>query len=129
MADRKKILVVDDEPDMVTWLTTFLEDNGFATIAAYNGIEGFEKAKTDQPDLITLDMSMDKDSGVKMLRNVQETRETSKIPVIMITGVSGELRRFIDRSKKLQPPAGFFEKPIDREELIKAIKKILGEST
>ena len=46
-----KILVVDDEQDMVTWLTTFFEDNGFETVVAYNGVEAFEKAKSEKPDL------------------------------------------------------------------------------
>ena len=72
MADAKNILVVDDEEDMVTWLTTLLEDNGYRTTAAYNGVEAFEKAKSERPDLITLDISMDKESGVKTLRHLQE---------------------------------------------------------
>ncbi|MBD3170468.1 MAG: response regulator [candidate division Zixibacteria bacterium] len=124
MADKKKILVVDDEPDMVTWLTAFLEDNGYETISAANGIEGFDKAKKESPDLITLDVSMDKQSGVKTLKVLQESEETSNIPVIMITGVSSDIKRFIEREKRLNFPQAFLEKPVDRDELLKKVKEL-----
>jgi len=95
----KKILIVEDEPDQRTWLETFFADNDYETISAEDGQIGFEKAKSEKPDLITLDISMDNESGIKMFRNVQETPETSAIPVIMITGVSVML--FSKRSKNL----------------------------
>jgi CheY-like chemotaxis protein len=125
MANSKKILVVDDEEDMVTWLTTLLEDNGYSTIAAYNGAEGFEKAKTEKPDLITLDISMDKESGVKTLRHLQEDELTSGIPVIIVTGVATEIKQFIERQKHVRPPAGFMEKPIEKDELLKTVAKLV----
>ena len=124
MAEAKKILVVDDEEDMVIWLTTLLEDNGYDTIFAYDGIEAFRKAKSERPDLITLDISMDRESGVKTLRHLQEDLETSVIPVIMVTGVSTDVRQFIARHKKIQPPAAFMEKPIDKLELLNTIKSL-----
>ncbi|MFH2056993.1 MAG: response regulator, partial [bacterium] len=68
MSEAKKILVIDDEPDMVEWMTTFLEDNGYSTIYANDGFAGFDKAKQEQPDLITLDISMDNESGIKCYR-------------------------------------------------------------
>ena len=125
MAEAKKILVVDDEEDMVIWLTTLLEDNGYDTIFAYDGIEAFRKAKSERPDLITLDISMDRESGVKTLRHLQEDLETSVIPVIMVTGVSTDVRQFIARHKKIQPPAAFMEKPIDKLELLNTIKSLV----
>jgi len=60
----KTILVVDDEPDVVAYLRTFLEDHGFYVVFAENGRTGFEKAKTENPDLITLDITMPEESGV-----------------------------------------------------------------
>ena len=124
MADKKKILIVDDEPDMVIWLKTFLEDNGFDTISAIDGIECFEKAKFEHPDLITLDISMDRQSGMKTLKELQEAGETSDIPIVIITGVSSDLKRFIERSKHIEFPAAFLEKPVDRDELLKTVTKL-----
>ena len=128
MINKKKILVVDDEADMVTWLEAFFQDNGFDTISASNGTEGVQKAIQEKPDLITLDVSMDRESGVKALHRLQEAPETSLIPVVIITGVSGDLRRFIDHNKKLKPPAAFLEKPVDRDELLAKVSKVLGIS-
>ena len=125
MANNKKILVVDDEQDMVTWITTLLEDNGYATMAAYNGAEAFELAKTQRPDLITLDVSMDKESGVKTLRRLQEDSSTANIPVIMVTGVSPDVKQFIERNKRVQPPAAFLEKPIEKDELLKTVADLI----
>ena len=126
MADSKKILVVDDEEDMVVWLTTLLVDNGYSTISAYNGTEGFKKAKSEKPDLITLDVSMDQESGVKTLRHLQEDPDTANIPIIMVTGVSADIKQFIERHKKIQFPAAFMEKPIDKNELINTVRKLIG---
>jgi len=123
MGDSKKILIVDDEPDMVQWLKTFFEDNGYTTVVAYDGFEGFDKAKNEHPDLITLDITMERESGIKMYRNLHDTSETSKIPVIIISGVSPELKNFISRRKQVDPPYGYFEKPVEREELLKKIRE------
>jgi len=126
MADMKKILVVDDEPDMVEWLTTFFQDNGYGTSFAYDGFSGFEKVKSEKPDLITLDISMEKESGIKMYRKLHEDKETSKIPVVMLTGVSADFKRFISTRSQVPPPQAYFEKPVDRDELLKKVRELIG---
>jgi CheY-like chemotaxis protein len=126
MGDKKKILVVDDEPDIVEGFTTFFEDNGYETISASNGREAFEMAQSEQPDLITLDISMDKESGVKALGNLQKTESTAKIPIIIITGVSTDLKTFINRSKQVEFPAAFLEKPVDNDQMLKTVKELIG---
>ena len=118
MTDKKKILIVDDEPDVVRYLTVLLENNGFATVGASDGREGFEKAESEHPDLVVLDISMPKESGIKMFRNLHDTKELSKIPVIMLTGVSREFERFISTRKLVDPPAAYFEKPVNDDELV-----------
>ncbi|MEW5922452.1 MAG: response regulator [Candidatus Zixiibacteriota bacterium] len=126
MDNNKHILVVDDEPDMVEWLTTFFNDHGYRTTFAYNGFEGFEKTLAEKPDLITLDITMDKESGIKMYRKLHDSEETNKIPVIIITGVSPELKGFIERRKQVNPPAGYFEKPVEKEKLLETVRKLIG---
>lgn len=126
MADQKRILIVDDEPDMVEWLTAFFQDNGYATMFAYDGFDGFEKAESEMPDLITLDISMDKESGIKMFRKLNESEKTAKIPVIMLTGVSVDFKKFISSRKQVPPPTAYFEKPVDRDELLKKVKELIG---
>ena len=124
---QRKILVVDDEPDVVTYLGALLSDHGYAVSTAADGIEGFAAAKSEHPDLITLDITMPNESGVRMFRDLQDDPETAQIPVVIITGISLEFKRFIETRKHLRPPAGYFEKPIDRDEVLSRIRQILGE--
>ncbi len=124
---QKKILIVDDEPDVVTYLKTFLEDNGFVTIEAMNGKEGMDKAVSEKPDLITLDITMPEESGVRMFRDLQANQDTADIPVIIITGVSPEFRRFLDTRKQVRSPAGYFDKPINTGEMLAKIKEIFRD--
>ncbi|MBU0743056.1 response regulator [bacterium] len=126
MADAKKILIVDDESDVRTWLTTFFEDNGYATDTAVDGEEGFAKARAGGIDLITLDITMDNQSGVRMFRNLQKDPATDEIPVIMITGVAKEFKTFIERTKQVENPEGFFEKPVDRVALLAKVRELIG---
>ena len=122
----KKILVVEDEPDMVEWLTVFFQDHGYETVAAYDGIQGLELVQSDKPDLVTLDITMERETGLKMYRKLLEDEQLSKIPVIMITGISQDLRGFLDRKKGMRAPAGYFEKPVNKEGLLKKVKELIG---
>ena len=122
----RTILVVDDEADVLTFVTTLLEDNGFSVITAGNGKEGFAKAKSEKPDLILLDISMPEESGVRMYRNLREDKETAAIPVIMLTGVSHDFKRFIETRHQVPPPDGYFDKPPDRDQLLAKINELTG---
>ena len=122
----KTILIVDDEPDVATYLKAFFEDKGFKAITAANGKEGFEMAKGNHPDLITLDITMPEESGVRMFRELQAEETTASIPVVMITGVSRDFKKFIETRKQVHPPAAYFEKPINRDELLAKVNEILS---
>ena len=128
MNERKTILVVEDEPDEVAYLSALFADNGFDVISAGNGQKGFAKAKAHHPDLITLDISMPEESGVRMFRDLQQDPATAGIPVIMITGVTHDFKRFIETRRQVHPPAGYFDKPPDREQLLARIHEILAPS-
>jgi len=122
----RRILIVDDEPDVITYLETFFQDQGYATSSAPDGKVGFAKARSEHPDLITLDISMPEESGVKMFRQLQDDPATKDIPVIIVTGISSDFERFIRSRKQVHPPDGYFEKPIDKEALLRRIQEIFG---
>jgi len=126
MAEGKRILIIDDEEDIITYLSTFFEDNDFEVITAPNGKEGVQKAINENPDLITLDVSMPQESGVKALREIQENENTKNTPVILITGVAYDFKKFIETRKQVHPPEGYFEKPVDREKLLKKVNELLN---
>lgn len=127
MTTQRTILVVEDEPDQVAYLDTLFKDEGFAVITAENGRDGFEKAKTRHPDLITLDISMPEESGVRMFRDLQGDPATSDIPVLIITGITHDFKQFIETRKQVSPPQGYFDKPPDREKLLARINELLGK--
>jgi DNA-binding response OmpR family regulator len=122
----KKILVVDDELDVVAYVRNFLEDHGFAVISATDGKEGFAKAKAELPDLIVLDIVMPKDTGVRMYRDLYEDGETRHIPVVILTGISHEFKRFISTRRQVPAPAGYFEKPADLNKVLERVEEILS---
>ena len=128
---KKKILVIDDEPHVVTYLETLLQDNGYETIAASNGHEGMEKAKAEKPHLVCLDITMPHASGIQFYRDLKENPELQAIPVVIITAVTGYggdpdgLKKFLNTRRHLPPPEGYFPKPIDKSEFIAKIKQLL----
>ena len=126
MADKKKILVVDDELDIRTYLSTLFEDNGYATVLAQDGEDARRQVEANPPDLITLDISMPEKSGVKFYREIKEDERWKKIPVIIVTGVSGDFQKFISTRHQVPPPEGFISKPIDREEILGMVKRLTG---
>ena len=129
---RKKVLVLDDEPNVVAYLETLLQDNGYDTVAAGNGREGMEMARSEKPDLITLDISMPEESGVRFFRELKEDPDLSGIPVIIVTGVTGyggkpeDFQKFISSRKHIPAPDGFVPKPIERDELLKEVAGLLS---
>jgi len=141
----KKILIVDDEPDVTTFLRAVLEENGFSCISAKDGVEGLEALHKEQPDLVLLDLMMPKKSGITMFQELRQDSTMSNTPVVIVTGVSEvtgvDFRNFMykqplrDEKKfvettgltKYTIPDGYIEKPIDPHELIKVVKKALKE--
>ena len=130
-AKGKKILIIDDEKSIRTYLETLLQDNGYETVTANDGIEGMEKVNSEKPDLVALDISMPEQSGVRCYRDIKENSETTSLPVIIVTGVTGwggkpeEFQKFISSRKQIPPPDGFIAKPIDQEEFLAAVAKVL----
>ena len=123
---RKTVLIVEDEQDVTDFLVMVLEDNGFRAVCAVNGQEGLEKAQTEKPDLISLDINLPEKSGVKLYRELKADPELSKIPVVMVTGVPTEFERFISTRKQVPPPEGYVAKPFDGKKFMDAVRKVIG---
>jgi CheY-like chemotaxis protein len=129
--ETKRVLVVDDEPHVVIYLATLLQDNGFETAAASNGREGMEKVKAEKPHLICLDITMPEESGLRLYRELKDDPVLRAIPVVIVTAVTGYggdpdgLKKFLSARHHVPPPEGFFSKPIDRTEFIAKIKQLL----
>ncbi|WP_299980034.1 response regulator [Desulfobacula sp.] len=127
----KKVLVVDDDPDVRSFVVTVLEENQYMPLTAQDGIEGFEMIEKERPDLVILDVLMPRGSGIRLYRQLKTNENLKKIPVIMFTGIA--LRSFLKSQKALDEFKGgevpepdiYLEKPVTPEELVAAIKKKL----
>ena len=118
-----RILVVDDEPDILTFLSAVLEDNGATVVQATDGDQALDLARKEKPDLITLDISMPGRDGGQVFEALRKDPELSTVPVCIITG-KPELRRLI-YDRPVRPPEGYMDKPIKEEDLLFNVRKIL----
>jgi CheY-like chemotaxis protein len=128
----KKILVVDDEPDVVLFLSTLLRKDGYEVCEACDGVEGMKKVIEEKPDLVCLDLIMPEKTGIKMYREMRKDEQLKKVPVIMVTGIESvdrwdfkDFKTFI-HERSIPRPDGYIEKPIDKEQFLKAVKEVLG---
>jgi len=128
----KKVLIVDDDVDVRTFVSSVVEDIGYTPEIAKDGEEGIGKVKEKKPALIILDILMPKESGIKMYRTLKTDSQFSDIPVIVHSGIAK--RTFLRSQKALdefgdQPvpePEAYLEKPVEPEELGAMIKKFLS---
>ncbi len=112
----KKILVIDDDPNIVNYLVTLFEDNGYTVFSAENATKGIEIAKKEVPDLITLDIEMPDEWGPRFYRKMTLEKNLKNIPVIVISGLSG-IEHAIGKA------VATINKPFDREKLLKIVKE------
>jgi CheY-like chemotaxis protein len=127
----KKILIVEDELDMITFLSTLLEDHGYETISAVDGEEGLKKVKNEKPDLVSLDLLMPNKTGIGMFRALRKDTETVDIPVVIVTGFATDDAPRIDFKKwmserAIRPPEAYIEKPVDKDVYLDSIRKLIG---
>ncbi|MFC1662252.1 response regulator [Gemmatimonadota bacterium] len=130
--EARRILIVDDEPDVVRYLEMLLQDQGYETLGALDGREAMELARQEKPDLVILDISMPNVSGTKVYREIRTDPELASIPVIIITAIVGfdgdpyAYENFISHRRKVPPPEGYFPKPIDTKAFLAAVRELLG---
>jgi CheY-like chemotaxis protein len=120
-----KILVVDDEPDALTFIATVLEDNGAVVLQAEDGDAALTVARKEKDiHLMTLDLAMPGKSGVDVYIELREDPELRNLPVCIITG-RPEMRKLIYERKTIPPPEGYMSKPVTEKSLLTNLRKIL----
>jgi CheY-like chemotaxis protein len=117
---KKQILVVDDEKDIVEFLTQLLEDNGYEVAAAYDVVQGMEMVVKKRPDLILLDLQMPEETGTGLYRKLHNKKEYKDIPVIVISGLAGN---YLAVGKSVP----VIDKPPGEEQVLQEVAKALGE--
>jgi twitching motility two-component system response regulator PilH len=124
-----RVLVIDDEPDQTTYLSTLLQDQGWEARTANSADEGLALAQEEVPDVILLDVMMPERGGLSTLIALRKDEKTKSVPVVLVTGIQAEITHdfsaFLDRFKKHHPDA-YLEKPVDPEKLLKTLDEVCG---
>lgn len=116
---KKKVLIIDDEPDIVSYLMLVLEDHGYDVASAPDGERGLELARKEDPDLVCLDIMMPRKTGVALYQEIKTDPELKKLPCIIISAYEsaysfkGEAFRRLVQDRTIPEPLRFFEKPLD----------------
>jgi CheY-like chemotaxis protein len=117
----KKVLIVDDEEDVRTYLNSLLSNNGYDTKIAVDGEDGFQKVNEFYPDIIILDIIMPNQSGVGFYRKLKKSEAYKDIPVIFLSAVT-QYKDFFARERNSVPqPQAFIEKPFSPQDLLEKI--------
>lgn len=120
----KKVLIVDDEANVVKAISMVLKGHGYTVVDANDGLQAVSKVYEEKPDLIILDIKLPIGDGISVCENLKNSNDTKDIPVIFITGYP------TDEVRKKAFDLGavdFIPKPFDTDELLKKVKVVIGE--
>jgi CheY-like chemotaxis protein len=128
----KKVLIVDDDPDVCLFNTTVVEENGYTPLEANNGEDGLRLIREQKPDLVILDVLMPRQSGIRLYRELKTDPKLKNIQVVILSGIAK--KTFLRSQKALTEfgeapvpePKIYLEKPVGPDELAKVINQILG---
>lgn len=118
----KKILVVDDEKDIVDLITYNLEKEGFTTMRAYDGEDALEVVKSQKPDLVVLDLMLPGVRGLEVCRFIRRNRETETLPIIMLTAKGDHVDRIVGFELGADD---YITKPFNVRELIARVRAVI----
>ncbi len=122
-----KILIVDDDPDIVEAGKLVLEREGFEVEGAANKREGLQKLEDVKPDLLILDVMMEEpDDGLRMARDIRKAGHT--LPIIMLTSVNAAMGLNIDKDEEMVPVDEFQPKPVEPATLVAKVQKLLASA-
>ena len=128
MNEKRRVLVVDDEPDFAAIVQGNLEKEGFDVEVAYNGIEGMEKVNANPPDAIVLDVMMPEMDGYKMCAALKGDDRLCDIPVILLTAVASHVTstRYTHAEGMAMEADDYIAKPASAEDITKSLRRLLS---
>ena len=127
MADKSKILVVDDDPDFVEATKLILEKGGYEVDVAYDGNEGLDKVKSCRPDAIVLDVMMPEKDGYAVCKELKADDQYSDIPILLLTAVVSHISEthYTPRMGMETEADDYLDKPADPKEILNRIGNLL----
>jgi len=131
VSKKAKILLVDNDVDIVNLNKAVLENNNYEVITAFSGSEGLQKAKDDKPDLIVLDLMMEKhDSGFTFAKKLKANPDFKDMPILMLTSVADVTGFDFSQEKDgyWMKTDNYLKKPVSPDKLLDEIKKLLEKA-
>lgn len=135
MKEKPKILIIEDDADLVAAMKLMLENRGFAPSVAYDPEEGKEKLRSEKPDLIILDVmfgSRGESKGFDFAQEIKLEKEYASVPILMLTAINTERPSFKfspETDGEFLPVDSFLDKPVRSEELIEKVESLLRQKT
>ncbi len=142
MSDAGKVLIIDDDPDILTYVSEILRDNAYETSTAGDGAAGLASVREARPDLVILDLMMPRKSGIRFLNEIRQDAALRDIPILVLSGATGVtgvdmgqyLRDQPYRERKVKAlgvspditPDAYLDKPVDPAVLLETVKTLLG---
>jgi len=129
----RKLLVIDDDPDIVEYLCSFLEDNGYEMQSAGNSRSALEVLKTYEPDAILVDVMMPGRSGLDLLVKLRKNPHWESVPIVVVTGndqvLEEDFQSYLGSHVGVRGPDGVLGKPVDPQALLAVVRQVIAEST
>ena len=124
----KRVLVVDDEPDLVAVIKRYLEAEGFKVETAYNGVEAIEKVHANPPDAIVLDVMMPEKDGYETCAELKKDAKYSSIPIVLLTAVADHVSstRYSHFDGMSTQADDYLPKPASAEDICDSVKSLLS---
>jgi CheY-like chemotaxis protein len=130
MSTEPRVLVVDDDPDILDAITTILSTQPYSIDTAHDGVECVDKVRADVPDLIVLDLLMPKKDGFAVVRELRDNPKYAKIPILILTSVREDAsrRRYELETGLAMDVQDYVEKPVSPADLLERVSNLLGGS-
>ncbi len=127
MSEKKRVLVVDDEPDFASIVQTNLKKEGFEVEVAYDGVEALEKVKANPPDAIVLDVMMPEKDGYEVCAELKGDEKYQDVPIIMLTAVADHVgsTRYSHHDGMNMEADDYLPKPASADEISESVKRLV----
>ena len=125
MADKRRILCIEDEPEMIDLIRLILERKGFEVLGAVGGQEGLDAVRREKPDLVLLDLMMPDVDGWEVYRQMKADKELQDIPVVVVTAKAQSIDKVL--GLHIAKVDDYVTKPFGPGDLLESVGRVLGE--
>jgi DNA-binding response OmpR family regulator len=123
------VAIVDDEPDITTFLGLALEDAGYRVVTINDSASALALLRERRPDLVCLDLLMPEQMGPSLYLQIRRIEELRGVPVLILSGLGAQdhFQELLSHAGQVPPPTGYVEKPVEPESFLDAVRSVLAD--